>query len=500
MTKCERFIVRGCASLLLIACGDDAGRGSGSASDSASSLPSTLSTTLPTSSASDSGMTEGSGSATATATSGPTSTTGESATGTDATTNALTDALTDGPTATTVTPPPSCGDGQVDVGEACDLGPLNGPDNGCSTECEVLATSCGTQEAGAELVPKPVDIIIAIDNSGSMGDEIVGVQDNINNNFAQIIEDSGLDYRVILVAKFGNDSSESVCIEAPLGGIPQGGCTNPPGMAVNGERFFHYSTEVSSHDSWCKLLRTFDGALADDFGFAPTGWSEWLRPDAFKVFLELTDDGVSCSYDNKAYNDGNNVNGGMTAATTFDEALRATDPLHFGETIEDRNYKWYSIVGMAYNNPPEAPYTELDPIVTGECPSAADNGTGYQALSNMTGALRFPLCDTTKYDVVFQAIAAGVVADAKIACDFEIPPPPEDKTLDEDSIVVLFTPSGQMDPIILTKVPGPDQCDPMSFYVEDGKVILCPAACTLAQDDKDAELKVEFSCDPLVPN
>ena len=109
-----------------------------------------------------------------------------------------------------------------------DLGPLNGPDNGCSTTCEVLATACGTQEAEAELVAKPVDIIITIDNSGSMGEEIAGVQSNINVNFAQIIEASGLDYRVIMVSRFGNDSGEDVCIEAPLSGIPQGGCEPPP--------------------------------------------------------------------------------------------------------------------------------------------------------------------------------------------------------------------------------------------------------------------------------
>jgi len=393
----------------------------------------------------------------------------------------------------------SCGDGQIDPGENCDLGPMNGPDNGCSTSCTILPTSCGVQEAEAELIPKPVDIIITIDNSGSMGEEIVGVQDNINVNFAQIIEASGLDYRVIMVSRFGNDTAESVCIEAPLGGIAQGGCNNPPAQPVNGARFFHYSTEIGSHDSWCRLLRTLNGNLDDDFDFAQEGWQKWLRADAFKIFLELTDDGVECTYSNVSYDDNNNINSGVTAATKFDNQLITVAPQHFGDSIENRNYKWYSIVGMAYNNPADQPYTPMDPVITGKCPTGENNGSGYQTLSNMTGGLRFPLCDTTKYDVVFQAIANGVVADAKIACDFEIPAPPEDKTLDEDSIEVLFTPSGQMNPILLTKVPGLAQCDPMSFYVENGNVILCPEACGLAQNDKDATLKVEFTCDPLMP-
>jgi hypothetical protein len=507
---------------MLFGCGDDGRGNSGSAtaSDSAASVTiGTLSTSGPTS-----GMTEGSttesGSGSVSASSDPT------------TTGSSTDAVTGSTTGTTGAPPGSCGDGQIDAGEECDdgpangpgeacnddctantcgdsvqgpgedcdLGPMNGTDNGCSIDCKLEASSCGNQVVEAELIPKPVDIILTIDNSGSMGEEILGVQNNINNNFAQIIEASGLDYRVILVSRFGNLGGESVCIEAPLGGIPQGGCANPPGQPVNGQRFFHYSVEIGSHNSWCHLLNSYDGGLADEFGFAPTGWREWLRADAFKVFLELTDDGVDCTLDGTLYDDNNSVAGGMAAATAFDNNLRATDPAAFGDAPDNRNYKWYSIVGMAYNNPPEQPYTPLEPVITGECPSAADNGTGYQTLSNMTDGLRFPLCDTTKYDVVFQAIAEGVVADAQIACDFEIPDPPPDKTLDEDSIVVLFTPAGQMNPIILMQVPSPDQCDPMSFYVENGKVFLCPEACDLAQDDPDPKLEVEFKCEPLMPN
>ncbi|HEY8376549.1 MAG TPA: hypothetical protein VIK91_08675, partial [Nannocystis sp.] len=244
----------------------------------------------------------------------------------------------------------------------------------------------------------------------------------------------------------------------------------------------------------CKLINNY--STADEFNLAPNGWREWLRPNSFKVFLEFTDDGVDCG----PYDDNNNVNSGNSSAMLFDTNLRALDPAMFGATAETRNYKWYSIVAMAYNNPPEAPYTPADPIITGECPTAADPGTGYQALSIMTDALRFPLCDTTKYDVVFQAIANGVINDVQIACDFDIPEPPPGTILDEDSILVLFTPSGQVNPIVLMKVPSVDQCDAMSFYVEDGRVYLCPQACTLAQSDKDAKIEVEFTCDPLMPN
>lgn len=394
-----------------------------------------------------------------------------------------------------------CGDGLPGPGEDCDLGILNGFDSGCSSECKILPSACGTQSATPVLVPRPVDIILVIDNSGSMAAEIKGVQDNINENFAEIIEASGLDYRVILVSRYGKYTSTQVCIEGPLAGIPKGGCETPPSQPVNNPgKFYHYSVEVDSTDSWCRILNTFNGAQQDLFKFAPTGWQSWLRAEAFKIFIEVTDDRVVCSYNGSYYNDNNTIPGGATAAATFDAALRAMSPLHFGTTPETRNYRFYSIVGLSFNEPPDKPYAPGEPIVTTKCPSGVNGGIGHQSLSVATGALRFPLCDTTSYDALFQALAGGVIADATLACDFDVPAAPEGKTLDEDSIAVNFTPSGAGDPIGFGQVPGPDWCDPQSFYLDGGKVVLCPEACASVQDDKDAEIEVQFSCAPIKPN
>ena len=393
-----------------------------------------------------------------------------------------------------------CGDGIHAPSEECDLGVMNGEESGCSEQCVILPSSCGEQSAEAKLIPKPVDIIILIDNSGSMSAEIAGVEKNINQNFAQIIEQSGLDYRVIMVSAYGKSTSNRVCIEAPLGGIPAGGCVNPPAQPVNNPgKFYHYSVSIGSLDSWCKALATYDGATKDQFNLAPMGWRTWLRDDAFKVFIEITDDRVSCSYAGKTYNDNNTIAGGETAANLFDGSLLAKSPLHFGASPLTRNYSWYSIVGLAYNNPPDQAYTPKDPIITAKCPSAVNGGIGYQTLSNMSGGLRNPLCDTTKYNALFQGIANSVVADAKLQCDFDIPTPPMDKILDMDSILVEYTPDGQIDPIVFKKVPSPDQCNATSFYVENGKVILCPQACTSIQG-AGAKLEVNFTCEPLKPN
>ncbi len=362
-------------------------------------------------------------------------------------------------------------------------------------------SACVSQSSTATLVKKPVDIVVLIDNSGSMSAEIIGVQNNINQNFAQILEESGLDYRVILIAKHGDAASgQNVCVEAPLSGIPAGDCAPPPAMPVNNPgKFYHYNREVLSTDSWCRLLQTYN--TPDIHNFAPTGWQEWLRPDSFKTFIEITDDGVSCSLNGVTYNDANSVAGGVSVAEKFDTDLLALSPENFG-TKEARNYKWYSIVAMKYNDPATKPWEPADPITTGECPTAADPGTGYQALSVLTDALRFPLCDTTSYDVVFQAIASGVVAGAQVACDFTIPEPPVGTTVDLASAVIEYTP-GDMSPTQQFKqVADATVCAADSFYIDKAAntAILCPDTCGIVKKDTAAKISVLFACAQGGPN
>lgn len=353
--------------------------------------------------------------------------------------------------------------------------------------------ACAAQSAAATLTKKPVDIIIVIDNSGSMTTEIQGVQQNINQNFASIIEKSGLDYRVIMLTRHGAAAGgQSVCVEAPLSGIPAGGCAPPPAQPVNNPpRFFHYSVEIASRNSWCQILSTFD--KPDEFKLAPTGWQTWLRPDAFKTFIEITDDGMGCSYGGKTYQDSNTAAGGTSAAALFDADLLARSPAHFGDA-QQRNYQFYSIVALAFNTPATKPYAPTDPVLATTCPTAANPGTGHQALSVLTGALRFPLCDTTSYDVVFQAIADGVIKGAKVACEFPVPDAPPGKTIDLATVEVAYTPGGTGAPAKFAQVKDAAACMSSSFYIDAGIIKLCPESCTLVQADDHAKIDVVFGC------
>ena len=357
-------------------------------------------------------------------------------------------------------------------------------------------SACAAQSAEATLVKKPIDIILVIDNSGSMTEEIVGVQKNINANFAQIIEQSGIDYRVILVSRHGKTAAQSICIEAPLSGIAMGGCAQPPAQPVeNPPRFYQYSVEIGSKNSWCQLLSTFDGTHPDEFGLVPGGWSTLLRPDSFKVFIEITDDGVACG----PYSDSNTVNGGVSAAAKFDTDLLALSPANFG-TAMARNYRFYSIVALAYNSPPSKPYDPMDPILVAKCPTAATPGTGHQALSVLSSGLRFPICDTSSYDVVFQAIAQGVIDGAKIACEFPVPSPPMGQVIDLSTVVVGYTPAAMGSEVLFKQVANVASCVDSAFYIEAGSIKLCPSTCDLVQKDAKAKLEILYGCDPNAPH
>jgi len=135
-------------------------------------------------------------------------------------------------------------------------------------------------------------------------------------------------------------------------------------------------------------------------------------------------------------------------------------------------------------------------MVLTNCPTGKDPGFGYQALSMLTGGLRFPLCDTAAYDTILQTLAASIIDGAKVSCTFPVPEAPEGKTLDPDSLEVVFTPNGDI-PDVFSPVDSEAACTASSFYFDNDTIVLCPAACEAIQGDVDAVLELAFSCEPL---
>lgn len=367
--------------------------------------------------------------------------------------------------------------------------------------------SCAQEEAEASLVNRPVDIIFVIDNSGSMQAEIEEVEEQINANFATIINAAvpAIDYRVVMVSDYGDSASRDICIAAPLGGIPDadndGHCDSIPAQPVNTANFFHHSQSVGSHDALCRLLESY--TTGDEYGLQPNGYQDVLRDDSFKFFVVITDDGVSCSSNGQSYSDGNSAMGGDTVAQQWDADVLALGPQHFG-TITERNYAFWSIIaqepymptGMNPYGEPAPPDATLAPITTGECtPSAVDPGTGYQGLSILTGGYRYPTCGLD-YTAIFTQIAEGVIQGAQVPCEFAIPDPPPGETLDLSTVQVKYSSMGT-EVATFNQVPGPGDCAPDSFYIDVAAdtIVFCPQTCDVVQADEDAEIGIVFGCE-----
>jgi hypothetical protein len=352
-------------------------------------------------------------------------------------------------------------------------------------------SACEAQSSEATLVKKPVDILFVIDNSGSMSNENAAVQSNINQNFASIIAASGIDYRVIMLTSYS--SGYKVQVGPPLGGgtggsVPQ---NNPP-------IFYHYNQFIASHDGWCRLFDTYEKPDVHAFS---SGWKDWLRADAFKVIVVVTDDGVSCSSTRTGnnYSDGNNATAGVTAGDKFDADLLALDPVQFG-TAAERNYVHHSILGIAASGDPSKAHFPADPITVAKCPTGVDPGTGYQHVSMISGGLRFPVCEGSGFDAVFQKIAEGVIQGAKIACEVEIPQDSEGKQIDLDTVQVEYAPGNGGPSTVLEQVADASQCKANAFYIEAKMLKLCPDSCNLIQNDDAAKLSVLYGCKVDGPN
>lgn len=351
-----------------------------------------------------------------------------------------------------------------------------------------MGNECGKASADVVLEKQPVDIILIVDNSGSMKEELASVEANINGSFAAILEKSGVDYRLIAISRHRSDTNTSLCVSAPLSAL----ATCPAPAPGTSQRFFQFDTKVESDDSFDRILDAYmqpfggpclsqcdNGETAEDDGddnseSTTLGFREWLRPGAKKVFLEMTDD-----------------NEDMPVATFVRELTRIAP--EFG-TPEKPSFIFHSIVGVAGKAVPSQPYLPQEPVATEVCENVTTAGETYQALSILTGGLRFPICEFANYDVVFNRIAEDVVVRSQIVCDFAIPPAPDGRALERDKIAVSYSRAGA--PVAdFGQAARPEDCQANAFYIQNDRVVLCPAACATVSMDPEASVDVLFTCE-----
>jgi hypothetical protein len=315
-------------------------------------------------------------------------------------------------------------------------------------------TSCASTSAAA--IKPPVDVIIVIDQSGSMTGEIANVKANINK-FSDYLKKTGLNYRVVMIASPGSGSLD-VCVPPPLGGSTCG--------APNGTLFKQVPQHVESYDALKLTVNTYDAS--------PGPWSDMLRMTAVKVFVPITDDNSNYSGTSTYYG---------ISATAFDDQIILKGKGQFG-TKTKRNYVVYPIIGAA------AYPDEVNKCGTG----MVNNGPEYITLAKLTKGKWFPLCESD-FGPLFVDMAKSIAT--RVACELTIPPAPTGEKLDPNRVNVTYTPGGGGSP---TTVPRDDSAECLAgangwqFNADKTKILLCGDACKKVQADLGAKVDVQFGC------
>ncbi|MBK8943208.1 MAG: hypothetical protein IPM79_37825 [Polyangiaceae bacterium] len=321
--------------------------------------------------------------------------------------------------------------------------------------------------------------------------EIEEVEEQINSNFAAIIDSAvpAIDYRVIMVSAFGDSADQRICVAAPLGGIPDddadGHCDNIPGAPVNTANFFHHGAEISSHDALCELLDQL--TTADPDGLQPTGYEAVLRPEAFGSSPSsptTTSAAMASTTKTGRGRTDRRRRLGRRDAGRLPGAVRGRRGDAAPLVLEHRGHGPHMPSGAdPYGSPHPPDAALLAPIVTDECtPSAVNPGTGYQALSILSGGYRFPTCGLD-YTDIFTLMAQGVIEGAAAACEFEIPDPPPGEMLDLETVQVRYT-SGEGAITTFEQVPTLADCTPRRFSIDADMIESALETCALVQGDE----------------
>lgn len=297
---------------------------------------------------------------------------------------------------------------------------------------------CFARETTAESALVPLDIIWVVDSSGSMENEAMRVQDNLNR-FSLAIDAVDIDYRVVMIT-----TSSFVSVPPPLGTSP---------------RYRLIDRGVSSNEALQVLLDELPR------------YQDFLRAAATTHMVVVTDDESDL------------------------------DPTTFLTQMRDRLGKTFVFHAIAservapgFTNPTGACVTS-----TGFPPEGAANpGDRYYQLAFETGGLTFSIC-TTDWASLFTDLTNVVAVPTPLPCSYEIPDAPDGMTFDRNRVNVVYTPSSTGAPDTIPSVGTPDRCGAEGWYYDDPAmpaiILLCPSSCALLGSDAAGRVNIAFGCE-----
>ncbi len=343
----------------------------------------------------------------------------------------------------------------VDGGDG-DTGSFVVPDTGTPSPDAILDPDAGCASAEAAATKQPVDIIMIIDQSGSMDAESVQVQNNINK-LSSYLASTGLDYRVVMIAGMPGNGSLPMCVPPPLAGAS---CASKP------PRFRAVNQHVESWDALKLILQTYDSTDP------AKKWSDFLRYNAVKVFIPITDDDPDDSFIPEP------------VATNFDNEILKRGGGTFG-TKSKRKYIFYPICGVSPGSD------------TTKCSSAVNTGPILVELAKMTKGKPYSVCEPS-YEPVFKDIGKAIAS--SVACEILVPPPPAGETFDPDKVNVIYKDSGGG----VTTIPRDessecfDAANGWQYNEDKTKILLCGDHCAYAKSDPGAVITVAFGCKSVI--
>lgn len=365
---------------------------------------------------------------------------------------------------------PGLSDGAEDQDASMDDGGNSTTDGGDTSGSDITKTDggsfsddfeqCTAVNETAQNTRGPADVIIAIDNTPSMYNEIEEVRANMNR-FSQMVQDEGLDLHIILISCrsgdcLSNTNWHTICVEPPVGKL--GACeddtddSNPP-------IYLHVNSKVESRKGLESIVDTY------------AQWKDMLRPDAAKHVIVVSDDNDDWT------------------AEQFNTSFLALDERLAG-------YQFHGIYAFmskqdACDISPDEPCCEF---------SAPDGeGVVYRELAELTGGLSGDMC-LQDFDPVFDQFADAVVASARLNCHWSIPDPPDGEDLDPNLVNVKFI-DDTAEAFLIGRVSGPEICDQVAhgWYYDDADnpstIFVCPQTCDWFQGKAGAQVSVEFGCE-----
>lgn len=306
---------------------------------------------------------------------------------------------------------------------------------------------------------QPVDILVLVDSSPSMLDEIRFVRENLND-FAGRIADTGVDTRVIMISELledevpedMQDEATGICIPAPLG---SGSCPDDTRLP----NYVHIAERVSSSNSLDMVMKT------------RPQWIEHVRADALRALLIVSD-----------------------ADALYPQAIIFGDP-PLWEDIDFMSNRFFDDFTAVDR---EVSWTMNAVYPFSECAYADGSGQVYAQLVERTGGVAGDLCEQD-FQPVFDRLADNVVQEAvTLACEWELPDPVAEQTFSTELVQVTRASSGDVSQE-LAQVPSLAECEAGAWTFDDpsdpARILACPQTCDAISGDRDGKIDVVFGCE-----